>query len=182
MKKTARPVKKTSSLLTGIVTCILAFSTGLYGEAAAASSDTHLKSVPEINTTASYIYNPAGKPDPFQPFIERETIKKKKLEKLQKLQTLQTFSILPLQRISIDQFRLVGIAGDAKRMIAIVEDPKGKFYPLFQGTYIGQNNGMVVKIFADRIIVEEKVKTSTGKTQVKRIPIRLQKEEDEVKL
>ncbi|OIP87063.1 MAG: hypothetical protein AUK24_09980 [Syntrophaceae bacterium CG2_30_49_12] len=170
-------MKKTSSFLMGIVTCILAFSMGLCGEAVVASSNADLKSRTEIGTTASYVYNPAGKPDPFQPFIERETIKKKK-----KLEKLQTLSILPLQRISIDQFKLVGIAGDDKRRMAIVEDPKGKFYPLFQGTYIGQNNGMVVKILADHIIVEEKVKTGKGRTKVEKITIRLQKEDDEVKL
>ena len=174
-------MKKTSSFLTGIVTCILAFFMVLYGKAAAVvSSNADLKSRTEIGTTASYIYNPVGKPDPFQPFIEREiikeTIKKKKVEKL------QTLSISPLQRISIEQFKLVGIAGDDKHRIAIVEDPKGKFYPLFQGTYIGQNNGMVVKILVDRIIVEEKAKTSTGRTKIKKITKRLQKEEDEVKL
>jgi hypothetical protein len=41
---------------------------------------------------------------------------------------------------------------------------------------------MVVKILADRVVVEEKVKTGTGKTKVKKITIRLQKEEYEVKL
>ncbi len=174
-------MKKTSSFLTGIVTCILAFSMVECGKAAAVvSSNADLRSRTEIGTTASYIYSPVGKPDPFQPFIEREiikeTIKKKKLEKL------QTLSISPLQRISIEQFKLVGIASDDKRSVAVVEDAQGKFYPIFQGTYIGQNNGMVVKILADRVIVEEKVKTGTGKTKAKKITIRLQKEDDEVRL
>ena len=169
-------MKKTSSFLIGILTCILAFSMVLCGKATAVSSNADLKSRTKIGTTAAYIYNPIGKPDPFQPFIETEIIKKKKAEKLQAL------PISPLQRISIDQFRLVGIAGDDKRRVAVVEDAQGKFYPLFQGTYIGHNNCMVVKILADRIIVEEKVKTSIGKTKAKKITIRLQKEEDEVKL
>lgn len=172
-------MKKASSFLTVIVTCFLAFSAGGCVEAFAASSSVVvLQSSPKINTTAFYIYNPAGKPDPFQPFIEREIFNKKKKEK----EKLQALPLSPLQRASLDQFKLVGIAGDDKRMMAVVEYPKGKFYPLFQGTRIGQSNGVVVKILPDRIIVEEKVKTGGGKkTDVKKITIRLQREEDEVR-
>ncbi|MDI6775637.1 MAG: pilus assembly protein PilP [Syntrophales bacterium] len=175
MGKTARPMKKTSSFFTGVVACVLVFSAGLWGEVAAASAGADLRIGTEKNPAASYIYNPVGKPDPFQPFIEKEISKKKKAEKL------QTLPISPLQGLSIDQFRLVGIAGDDKRRMAVVEDVREKFYPLFEGTYIGRNNGRVVKILADRVIIEEKVKTSAGKTQVEQITIRLHGEEDEVK-
>jgi type IV pilus assembly protein PilP len=180
MGKKARPLKKTNSFLTGgLVTCLLAFSTGGCGEAqAVSSSDTKLQSYSWINKRTFYFYNPAGKPDPFLPFVETDLLKKKRTERLRPL------PLSPLQRISLGEFRLVGIANDDKRKIAIVEDAKGRFYPLFHGTYIGPNNGMVVKILADCVIVEEKVKTGTGKntkTKVKEIKIRLQKEGDEVR-
>ena len=171
MRKTARARKKTGSFLPGviIVACILVFSVALWGETASSGADLRVN--PKKSQAASYTYNPVGKPDPFRPFIEMELSKKKKTERLNAL------PVSPLQRLSIDQFKLVGIAGDYKHRMAIVEDAKGKFYPLFPGTYIGQNNGRVVKILADRLIVEEKVKTSAGRSKARQIMIRLREDE-----
>lgn len=106
--------------------------------------------VPAIQSAESaYSYNPAGKPDPFRPFVEDEVAAKKTAEKK------KTSSIFPLQRIEVEQFKLVGIAGDQNRRIAMVEDVTKKFYPLSIGTRIGMNNGKVVEILSDRVIVEE---------------------------
>lgn len=97
-----------------------------------------------------YGYNPVGKPDPFQPFVEEEIVAKKNIQKK------KTNSIYPLQRVDIDQFRLVGIGGDRSRRVAVVvEDTTKKFYPLVIGTRIGVNNGKVVEILPDRVIVAE---------------------------
>jgi len=98
---------------------------------------------------STYSYNPAGKFDPFRPFVEEEIAAKKKEEKK------KAISIFPLQRMEVEQFKLVGIAGDQKRRIAMVEDVTKKFYPLSVGMRIGVNNGKVVEILSDRVIVEE---------------------------
>ncbi|MGV8058308.1 MAG: pilus assembly protein PilP [Smithellaceae bacterium] len=119
---------------------------------------------------STYSYNPAGKPDPFQPFVDAETALKKKAEKK------GVGSIYPLQRTEVDQFRLVGIAGDQNRRIAMVEDGTKKYYPLSVGTHIGVNKGKVVEILPDRVIVEE-YKTK----KAKRIILKLHKNQDEVK-
>jgi len=127
----------------------------------------------EVKSTPPYKYNPIGKTDPFKPFIEQDLAAKKKLEKAKPL------PLSPLQRAGVNQFRLVGIAGDEKNKKAIVQDMKGKIYPIFIGTYIGLNNGRVVEILADRVIVEEKVKARAGKTQANRSMMKLRKEEGE---
>jgi type IV pilus assembly protein PilP len=131
----------------------------------------------EVKTAPQYKYNPAGKPDPFKPFIELDLAARQKLEKAKPL------AMSPLQRAAIDQFRLVGISGDEKVRKAIVQDAKGKIYPLFTGTYVGLNNGRVVEILADRVIVEEKsIKSPVGKkTKVNRITMKLHSEEGEGK-
>jgi Tfp pilus assembly protein PilP len=99
---------------------------------------------------STYSYNPAGKPDPFRPFMDEEITAKKKEGKK------DVSSIFPLQRAEVDQFRLVGITGDKSRRIAIVvEDVTKKHYPLFVGTHIGIHRGKVVEILPDRVIVEE---------------------------
>lgn len=108
---------------------------------------------PVLIPVETYSYNPAGKPDPFRPFIVIETPEKKKDEKKQAEKKIE--SIFPLQRAGADNYRVVGIAGDKDHRVAIVEDASKKFYPLNVGTRIGLKNGRVVEIMADRVIVEE---------------------------
>ncbi len=140
-------------------------------------SDTQIveTKVADLKTAPEYRYNPIGKPDPFKPFIDLEIDLRKKLERPKAL------PISPLQRVGVDQFRVVGIGGDEHSKIAMVQDLKGKFYPIFLGTYIGLNSGRVVQILADRIIIEEKIKLEAKKTKISRITMKLHKEEGEGK-
>ena len=112
----------------------------------------------------TYSYNPAGKADPFLPFVEtdlavkKEKEKKAKEEELKKKVRSSKRPISPLQMAEIRQFRLVGIAGDDRVRMAIVEDGTAKkYYPLFVGTNIGPNEGRVASILSDRLIVEERI-------------------------
>lgn len=123
---------------------------------------------------AKYSFNPAGKPDPFRPFVETDLLLRKKTEKV------ATVSIFPLQKLGLDQFNLIGIAGDALRKLAIVEtkDSNGiKFYTLALGTVIGLNKGKVVEIGKDLIVVEEATPLRTGE-KISRITIKLRKDEE----
>ncbi|NTW16007.1 MAG: pilus assembly protein PilP [Syntrophaceae bacterium] len=129
----------------------------------------------ELKAAPAYKYNPVGKPDPFKPYIVDEIATKKKLEMPKAL------PINPLQRAGIEQFKLVGVAIDEHSRIAMVTDVKGKFYPIFVGTYIGLHNGRVVEILQDRVIVEETIKAEAKHAKTKRVAIKLRKEEGEVK-
>ncbi len=100
----------------------------------------------------NYSYNPWGKPDPFLPFISIEILEQKKIEKKEQE---AVFSIFPLQRAEADKYKVVGIAGDKDRRVAICEDSSRKYYPLLIGTRIGLHDGKVIEILADRVIVEE---------------------------
>jgi Tfp pilus assembly protein PilP len=119
---------------------------------------------------STYNYNPLGKPDPFRPFVEEEIAAKKKEAKT------GLISIYPLQKEDVDKFRVVGIAGDQKRRVAVVEDATKKYYPLFIGTHIGLHNGKVMEILSDRVIVEE-----YEAKKAKKIILKLHKNQDEVK-
>ena len=122
----------------------------------------------------SYSFDPAGKPDPFRPFVEKDLLLKKKAE------TVATVSIFPLQKLGLDQFNLIGIVGDADRRLAIVEtkDSRGsRFYTLALGTVLGLNNGKVVEIRNDLIVVEEATTLRTGK-KINRIIKKLRKDEE----
>ena len=123
---------------------------------------------------ASYHFDPAGKPDPFRPFVEKDLLFKKKAE------TVAAVSIFPLQKVGLDQFNLIGIAGDADRRLAIVEtkDNKGsRFYTLALGTVIGLNKGKVVEIGNDLIVVEEATLIRTGK-KITKITKKLRTDEE----
>jgi type IV pilus assembly protein PilP len=123
----------------------------------------------------TYSYNPAGKADPFLPFVEtdlavkKEKEQKAKEEELKKKARSSKRPISPLQMAEIKQFRLVGIAGDEKVRMAIVQDSTvKKYYPLFVGTNIGPNEGRVASILSDRLIVEEPIpEAQPGKAQKK---------------
>jgi type IV pilus assembly protein PilP len=112
----------------------------------------------------TYSYKPLMNIDPFRPFVEIEVATKKKEEKK------DLSSIFPLQRVETEKFRVVGIAGNQMRRVAMVEDAAKKFYPLFTGTHIGLHNGKVIEIMADRVIVEEQ-----ESKKVKRIILKLRK-------
>lgn len=115
----------------------------------------------------NYSYNPAGKPDPFRPYIvsaiDTAALQKKMLQKAAE-------SIFPLQRAEVDKYRVVGIAGDKDYRVAVAEDSAKKFYPLLIGTRIGLRGGKVVEIMSDRVIVEE-----IEDKKVKRIILKLRK-------
>ncbi|MCX5849461.1 MAG: pilus assembly protein PilP [Deltaproteobacteria bacterium] len=119
---------------------------------------------PGSSPVDTYSYNPSGKPDPFRPFIVVETVPQKKSEKK------EAVSMFPLQRAATENYRVVGIAGNGEHRVAIAEDSSKKFYPLFPGTRIGLNNGKVIEIMADRVIVEE----YEGK-KAKRVILKLRK-------
>jgi len=124
-----------------------------------------------------YRYDARGKTDPFKPFVRLElpTPSKKGPEK-------KKFSgaLTPLQRVGLDKVRVTGIAGSATKRVAMVDDGAGKGYIVYVGTLIGQNDGRVIQILPDRVIVEEKVGDgSKGKEKSHRVALKLHKEEGE---
>lgn len=93
------------------------------------------------------IYNPAGKRDPFKPFI-------KIIEKEVKPEVSK--SLPPLKRYSLEQFRLVGIVSAGKQPKAMIVDPEKNTYVLGVGDEIGNKDGKIVEVRDNGIMVEEK--------------------------
>ena len=129
-----------------------------------------MNTIPEIQkedadkeeTQLSY-YNPKGKRDPFKPFISLSQIDKGK-KKVQRL--------TPLQKYKLSQLKLVGIIWGIRRSVAMVEDSTSKGFILKRGTLVGENNGRVVRITKDRVIVQQNQIGSLG-TEVKKILVTL---------
>ena len=114
-----------------------------------------------------YSYNPAGKPDPFKPFIE-----------LTPVRTSRSTPLTPLQKYEISQLKLVAIISTPEGNIAMVEDATGKGYFLKKGTWIGKNDGKVTKILKDKVIIEEVYQDIFGQTKTNEISLFLQKIEE----
>jgi type IV pilus assembly protein PilP len=123
-----------------------------------------------------YRYDPKGKIDPFKPFVRLEvptpTAKKASEKKL-------SGALTPLQRVGLDKVRVTGIAGSSSKRVAMVEDGAGRGYMVYVGTFIGMNEGRVIQILPDRVIVEEKLDDSKGKAKSHRVALTLHKEEGE---
>jgi type IV pilus assembly protein PilP len=115
-------------------------------------------------------YNPQGKIDPFKPFLDPDAAK-------QKAAMPKALPLNPLQRLSIDQFRLVGVVQRNGKIRAMVQDPAGRFYSLLQGAAIGLNEGRVAAILPDRVIVNEKIRTDEGKTHLRKHIMKLRQDE-----
>ena len=125
------------------------------------------KKEPEKKGEAEYSYNPAGKPDPFKPFMQLTSAKGSK-----------TAPLTPLQKYDISQLKLVAIISSPDGNIALVEDVAGKGYFLKKGTWIGKNDGKVTRILKDKVIVEEVYQDIFGQTKTNEISLSLQKVEE----
>jgi type IV pilus assembly protein PilP len=126
------------------------------------------KKEPEKKEGVEYSYNPAGKPDPFKPFIQLTPAKK----------VSGSLPLTPLQKFDISQLKLVAIISTPEGNIALVEDATGKGYFLKKGTLVGKNDGKVTKILKDKVIIEEVYQDVLGRTKTNEISLSLHKVEE----
>ena len=123
---------------------------------------------PEKKEEQEYQYNPAGKPDPFKPFIELTPVREK----------VRTTPLTPLQKYDISQLKLVAIISSPEGNVALVEDTAGRGYFIKRGTEIGKNEGKVTKILKDRVIIEELYLDVSGQAKKSEVPLFLHKMEE----
>jgi len=90
----------------------------------------------------------------------------------------KTVPMSPLQLQDIGQFKLVGIAGNQGGRKAVVQDMKGKFYPITVGTLMGLNNAKVFEIREHSVLLEEPQAIRSAKAKKKIIEMKLRKEGD----
>ena len=115
-----------------------------------------------------FSYNPAGKADPFRPFIQLTP------EKMAK-----SGFLTPLQKYDISQLKLVAIITLPEGSVALVEDQQGRGYFLKRGTAIGRHDGKVKAIQKDRVIIEEAYSDVLGQAKVNEISLFLHRPPEE---
>ena len=121
-----------------------------------------------------FVYDPQGLRDPFAPFIKIETTKQKQKPKVFVPKT-------PLQRYAVEELRVVGVIwADAGKAKALIEDPEGKGYVVGIGTLVGDQEGKIIQIHPEQVVVEERFFDLLGEENVKVVKMALHKPEGEV--
>ena len=115
-----------------------------------------------------FVYNPIGKRDPFQSFIDDGDA--------------ATGGVGPpptgTQKYELDQYKLVGIIWGVERPRALMEDPDAVGHVAEIGTYVGRNWGKITMITSGEVVVTEEYQTIDGELVVNNISMRLPGTED----
>lgn len=110
-----------------------------------------------------YVYDPAGKRDPFLPMLGVSLRKSACAEEPQ----------TPLQVYEVGQLKLVGIIWNLEEPRALVEDGAGMGYIITRGTPIGSSCGVVKRIEPGQVVVEEYYYDFYGDRQAQEVVMEL---------
>lgn len=125
-------------------------------------------------SVAERIYDPTKRLNPFIPLFradKKAVVADKSKNKKRKKRIPQT----PLERISLNQLKLVAIIRASSGNKALVEENSGKGYIIKKGTYVGLNSGIVTQINTNNVIVEEELENLLGELILQNTEIKLQK-------
>lgn len=121
-------------------------------------------------------YDSTGKIDPFIPLVKEEPVVVEKKDLIDaKSEVREKRTKTPLEKIELSQLQLKAIIMAPSGNKALVEEANGKGYIIRKGTYIGRNDGKVVQILKDKIVVEELTENHEGKMIAREKEIKLPK-------
>jgi len=81
----------------------------------------------------------------------------------------------PLADFDLTQLVVLGVVWNTKNPRALVTDPEGRSFVLKKGSPIGKNNGRVIRIDDDFILVQEKFVDFEGTVSTKNVEMRIRK-------
>ena len=116
----------------------------------------------DVVEEASATYVAEGRRDPFRSFQSASARK-------------PVIDAGPLSDFDLSQLAIVGVVWNATNPRALVTDPGGRSFVLRQGSPIGKNNGRVVRIDDDMILVREKFVDFEGAVSTKDVEMRIRK-------
>lgn len=115
----------------------------------------------QARSAADYLYDPTGKKDPFRSFI------------LEQAKQRANEEVGPLEQFDISQLAVVAVVWDTHQPRALIADPSGRPYIVAEGAEVGKNDGKVVKIDDDIVVVKETYVDWLGEKTTKDIEMRL---------
>lgn len=118
--------------------------------------------VEEVKTMEQQVfrYEALGLVDPFEPIIGKQE---------------GASPVSPLEQYSLDQLKLVAIIWGVSEPRAMVEDPQGKGYIIKKGTKIGKNQGVVIKILDNEVVILETYVDLLNRRKTNEVSLKLQK-------
>ena len=122
----------------------------------------------------SFEYQIEGRPDPFMPFITERAATSENPDEI----IDPDISLSGMQLFEPGQLTLVALLVSGNDRFAMVQDFTGKGYVIEEGTKIGRR-GVVSEIIPNKVIIEEKARTRSGKTLTNKIAMVLKKEGEE---
>jgi type IV pilus assembly protein PilP len=114
-----------------------------------------------FGATGAYAYDPAGKRDPFRSFI------------LDRIKERDKESKGPLEQFDLSQLTVTGVVWDTDKRRALVLDPSGQNYIVQEGDPIGKNDGRIISIGDNSLVVKEAYVDFHGEKTTKEIEMRV---------
>lgn len=111
-------------------------------------------------------YDATGRRDPFRSFI------------LDRLKELAEHTKGPLEQFDVAQLTLHGVVWETNRPRALVADPSGQVYVVREGDPIGTNEGAVVRIDDNLMLVRETYTDTMGDPTVKETEMRVRRNQE----
>ena len=111
--------------------------------------------------SSEYRYIAEGKRDPFRSFVLDQSNRVAEEERG------------PLEQFDVSQLTVVAVVWGTGRARAMVEDPSGRGYIIQEGTPIGKNDGYVVRISDNSVLVEETYVDFSGEKTNNEIEMRV---------
>ncbi len=109
-----------------------------------------------------YTYDETGKRDPFRSFMLARAGLLRERE-----------SLGPLEQFDLAQLSVVAVVWKTGNARALVEDPSGESYIVAEGTRIGKNEGRVISIDDNSVLVTETYVDFLGQKTTKDIEMRM---------
>lgn len=108
-----------------------------------------------------YFYDPTGKRDPFRSFQFNDEDQQDKK------------SFGPLADFELGQLELSAVIWEANNPRALILDPGGRSYIVREGSQIGKNNGEVIHIGDNLVLVKETYENFAGERTTKDVELRI---------
>jgi Tfp pilus assembly protein PilP len=134
-------------------------------QAAAPAAEVSPVVMAQATVEATYTYDPTDKRDPFRSFI------------LDQASELAAKDAGPLEQFDISQLAVVAVVWDLGDPRALVSDPSGRPYVVGEGTRLGKNEGRVIKIDDNLVLVKETYVDWLGERTTKDIEMRMHGED-----
>ena len=112
---------------------------------------------------AVYAYHPEGRRDPFRSMLfELEDAEDDRPR-------------APLEQFELGQISLTGVVWSADQPRALVSDPEGRSFVVRTGSRVGKNEGRVVRIADNMVLVQETYVNFAGDKTTKNVELRMRR-------